>query len=389
MKKRIYGEGSITYRGKEERWQISVPDAEGGRRYGYAKSEKEAEKVRRQLLAEVEQGKLPASKQPFKAHVEEWLEMKRKGKDYRPNSYRNVWYLFEAHFLPAFGHIPLNKLSAAHIQKLYNKLLGQKLNPNTLRQYHNNLKVCLDSAVKQGKLECNPCSRVELPRKVKSKNNFFSQEDAMLVLDACKSDKLFKVLIPLALATEARKSELLALTWDDVNLEQGTISISKTLTMEMDNDRHLRLLVGDPKSESGIRTITLPPFAIDVLKGHRLEQLKMLLATGTGQQNTLNLVFPNRRWGYRWPEYVSFQYKRFVTTLGLDDTRFHDLRHTGATLLLDSGIAANVVQKRLGHSDIRTTLGIYGHVTQKMKDQAADTLDNLLTDRGKGDFEAI
>lgn len=385
-KKRVYGEGSVTER-KDGRWQISVPGADGKRRYGYADSEKEAEKLRRALLSEVEQGKLPPSRQPFQIHAREWLEMKKRGGG-KPNSYIGAVHRMDAHFIPAFGHIPLNKLTASHIQKLYNKLLDEGLNPNTIRDYHCTLKVCLDSAVKQGKLNTNPCSRVELPKKKKSKNSHLEQEDALRLLEAMKRHKLFCVLVPLALASEARESELLALTWDDVDFEKGTISINKTLTRTLGNEEKPRLFLTTvtPKSESGTREISLPDFAIEALRNHKIAQRKEIFARG--KQNKKNLLFVTRHGGWYWPNTLWGMFDRFVSKLGLDIT-FHDLRHTGATLGLQEGISPLEMQHRLGHSDIQTTLGVYGHVTRKMEDQAKTALNNLFTGKQKGDSEAI
>ncbi len=102
-KKKVYGEGSVTQR-KDGRYQVSVPGIDGKRRYGYADSEKDAEKLRRQLLSEVEQGKLPASKQPFRALYEEWLRMRKR--DFKPNTYLSITYLFRTHYLPTLGDIP-------------------------------------------------------------------------------------------------------------------------------------------------------------------------------------------------------------------------------------------------------------------------------------------
>jgi integrase len=387
-KKRLYGEGSITKR-KDGRYQVSVPGIDGKRRYDYADTPKDAEKLRRQMLLEVEQGKLPASKQPFQVHVREWLEMKRKGgRGYKPNSYINFVIRMDAHFIPELGHIPLNKLSASHIQKLVTKFLDDGLHPNTIREYCGTLSACLDAAVRQGKIAVNPCHRVELPRAVKPKNGFLTQEEA-LTLDACKKHKLFCVLVPLALATEARVSELLALTWDDIDLERGTLSITKTITKEMHIDeggkRIYSIQTTLPKTESGERDILLPDFAVKALRSHKTSQTKKMLASG--KRNPLNLVFPGAKGAY-WPSSVSHMFKRFAGKLGFD-IAFHDLRHTGATLLLESGVAANVVQQRLGHANIRVTLGIYGHVTRKMKDQSALTLETLFTDPKRDDFEAM
>lgn len=389
-KKRIYGEGTITPR-KDGRYQIAVPGPDGKRRYKYATSEKEAERIRRQLLSEVEQGKLPASKQPFQQHAREWLEIKKqmseKRAGYKPNSYIAACTSMDAHFIPLLGHIPLNKLSPSHIQKAVSKMLDDGLKPNSIRLYVGMLKVCLDLAVKQGKIEVNPVGRVELPKKNKSKNSFLSQDEAMLFLEAVQEHKLFSVLVPLALATEARISELLALTWADVNLDQGVIRINKTLTKEKQeagSGKKSAIVSVTPKSESGTRDIPLPDFAIAALRSHRKQQL------AAGNRNPLNLLFPSPRTGsYYWGNTVSAQFTRFAKKLGFEEITFHDLRHTGATLLLESGVDPNTVRERLGHSDIAVTLGIYGHVTKKMKDQSAKTLDKLFTDQKNSEKGAI
>jgi integrase len=392
-KKRIYGEGTVSLR-KDGRYQISVPGMDGKRRYAYAESEKEAEKERRRLLLEVEEGKTPASKQLFQQHVREWLEMKekmkRKGAGYKPNTYLSTVYRMDAYFVPALGHLPLSKITPRHIQKLINQFLDDGLHPNTVNHYYATLHTCLESAVKQGKINFNPCNRVELPKKVKSKNNFLSQEEALQLLDAVRNHQLFSVLIPLALATEARLSELLALTWTDINLEQGLVSINKTLTKTKDAHGKLTLLTVTPKSDSGKRDILLPDFAIQALRSHQSSQRKQLLAGG--RKNHLNLVFlqfsARRVRDHFAPDNVSETFNQFAKRLGFAIT-FHDLRHTGATLLLESGVDAKTVSERLGHSDVTVTMNIYGHVTKKMKDRSAHTLNNLFADQQKGKNEAI
>jgi integrase len=389
-KKRIYGEGTITLR-KDGRYQIAVPGADGKRRYAYADSEREAEKERRRLLGEIDKGKVPASRQPFQQHAREWLEIKKKMSEkragYKPNSYIAAVTSMDAHFIPALGHIPLNKLAPSHIQKVVSKMLDDGLKPNSIRLYVGMLKVCLDLAVKQGKIEINPVGRVELPKKNKSKNSFLSQDEAMMFLEAVQGHKLFSILVPLALATEARISELLALTWADVNLEQGLVSINKTLTKEKQeegSEKKSEIVSVTPKSESGTRDIPLPDFATEVLRSHRKQQL------AAGKLNPLNLLFPSTRTGsYYWGNTVSAQFTRFAKKLGFEEITFHDLRHTGATLLLEAGIDPNTVRERLGHSDISITLGIYGHVTKNMKDRSAKTLDKLFTASQNGKNEVI
>lgn len=148
--------------------------------------------------------------------------------------------------------------------------------------------------------------------------------------------------------------------------------------LDEEGERHLLWSIVPPKSESGIREVTLPGFAIEVLKQQKTAQFKKQLATGV--QNPKNLVFPSPKGNYTCLTNVKRQFKRLMNRLHLDIT-FHGLRHTGATLLLESGISPLVVQERLGHSDIKITLGIYGHVTPRMRDQTTGTLETLFSNQ--------
>jgi integrase len=378
-KRRVYGEGTVTYREKENRYQVSVPGVDGKRRYAYAKTEREAERLRRKLLAEAEQGKLPESKQPFSKHAHEWLEMKSKTGDHMASTALNVGYRFHAHFLPALGDLPLNKITPGHIQKLYNKLLDAGIAPSTLKVYHSGLKGCFESAVKQGKIDANPCSKVALPKSKKPKNSYLSLEDADKLVQACKGHRVLDALLPVALGTGARECELLALTWDDIDLDRGMLRINKTLVRKRGSKGETRvvLAVNKPKTESGIRDITLPGFVLEALRMYKIRQMKQALASG---KPVSQLVFSTKNGDYIWPNSLVDQLQRRISKKGIGlDIRFHDLRHTSATLLLEAGIPANVVQERLGHADLRTTLAVYGHVTARMKDQASTTLDTLFS----------
>jgi integrase len=381
MKKRIYGEGSITHR-KDGRFYVSVPDPSGrnGRRGTYAKSEREAEKLRRKLLADVERGHVPESKQPFRDHAHDWMEIKRRG-GYAPNTYFNMRTTFDAHFLPALGDLPLNEITASNIQNIYNKMLDAGLSPNSVRRYHSRLKSCLDLAVKQGKIEINPCRRVELPRAKKPKNACLEEEEVHKLLEACSEHQLLKTLVPLALASSAREGELLALTWQDVDLEAGILRINKSLSRGLDQHGRQTISSRETKTESSVREILLPSFAVDALRLHRNEQREWDLSSG--RRNRANLIFCTRNGTPIYANNMTRIFKRFATRLGLGHVTFHDLRHTSATMLLEDGASAIAVQQRLGHSDIKITLGVYGHSTKRLQDQAAKLLDSRFSKRAR------
>jgi integrase len=135
-----------------------------------------------------------------------------------------------------------------------------------------------------------------------------------------------------------------------------------------------------------MRVLPLPDFALQALHTYRANQRKQLLASG--KQNLLNLLYPTDSGGYYWGASVSRAFTVFARKVGFTIT-FHGLRHTGATFLLESGVDPKTVSERLGHSDVAFTMNIYGHVTKKMKDRSANTLNRLFTDQQKGKNEAI
>ena len=166
--------------------------------------------------------------------------------------------------------------------------------------------------------------------------------------------------------------EILALRWPDIDLQKGTLQIRRTVNYR----GRSRFIEGEPKTEKSKRKIVLPQFVVETLKRHRMTQLEMRLQAGAAWVDN-DLVFSNKRGGFIVPMTLSNHFFQLLEEAGLPHIRFHDLRHSAATLLLSMGVPANVVQELLGHSHISITLGVYGHVLPSMQQGAMEKLSGL------------
>ena len=177
----------------------------------------------------------------------------------------------------------------------------------------------------------------------------------------------------LALLTGMRRGELLGLKWEDVNLDQGTLAVRRTLSRGKGGSWEL----GQPKTAAGRRSIALPESCVATLRKQRSHQNTERLRLGELWEDQ-DFVFANRTGGPLHVNSMNLQFKKLIKASGLPKIRFHDLRHTSATLLLGQGVHPKIVQERLGHADISMTLNRYSHVTPDMQRLAADTIDAAL-----------
>jgi integrase len=181
-------------------------------------------------------------------------------------------------------------------------------------------------------------------------------------------------LLTLAIVTGMRQGELLALRWNDIDVPKATVRVIRSLSYRNPDGTGYEHKEEEPKTKSSKRTIPLPDFALEALQKHRVQQLEMRLKAPEWEDK--GLVFPNDKGGYLWVDPLRKQLKKLLREAGLPAIRFHDLRHSAATILLAMGVNAKVIQERLGHSHISITLGVYGHVTESMQREAITKLDD-------------
>jgi integrase len=372
-KKRGNGEGSI-YRRRDGRWvgQYLVHTANGPQyRYLYGKTRAVvAEKLTR-AMADRDSGLIfDAGKVTVGDYLDRWLADTVKG-TVRTSTYERNEEIVRLHIKPSLGRVGLKKLTPTHVRGLYSEKLDSGLAPATVRRIHSTLHKALSQAVSDGIVPRN-AAHVKAPRPAPEEIRPLSEDEARAFLDAARqSGERFEALYVLAITTGLRRGELLGLRWDDADLEFGTLRVGRALVRE--GGRHT---LGETKTRRGRRQINLTPRTVNALKKHRKKQLeeKMKLA---GLYKDHGLIFASGVGTPVNPEnLVKRSFKPLLKKAGLPEIRFHDLRHTCATLLLSRGVHPKLVQELLGHATIAMTLDTYSHYLPSMGDQAAGAMGN-------------
>ncbi len=370
-KRRGQGEGSIYYREDEKRWVASFIGEDGKRRYRSGKTRKEAYEKFQQALQEQKQGKLiTGPHQTVRQYLEYWLDAVCKPPALRISSYEKYRKLINTYILPALGHIQLQKLTPQHVQALYRKKGDDGLSSKMINSIHGVLHKALGNAVRWNLVSRNICDLVSPPRIVKPTIESLKMEQAHKLLEAVRGHRL-EVLLIVALTTGIRRGELLALRWSEVDLEEQRIQVRRTV----DYITRYGYVETEPKTAAGKRLIALPYFVANILKQHRLQQLEAKLKVGRAWEDR-DLVFTDLHGGYFNPRYLGKLFDKVLAEADLPHMRFHDLRHSAATLLLSMGVHLKVVQEILGHSTITMTADIYSHVLPSMQEDAMGKWDD-------------
>lgn len=369
-KRRGNNEGSIVQR-SDGRWMARVTLPDGSRRSLYGKTRAEVAGKLTDALGDVKKGKpLPAEKETVGAYLSRWLsDVCRPA--VRPSTYEGYEVIVRLHVSPRIGKLKLARLSPQDLAKLYRELADAGLSPRTVQLTHAVLHKALDQALRWDLVARNPADLVDPPRVERKETTVLSREQAKLLLDRSQDEPLH-ALYAVALTGGLREGEVLALTWEDVDWEHGTVQVRRQLTRV----RNEGFKFTEPKTKKGRRTVALPDVAMGALKRHRTAQVEERLRATAWEEN--GLVFCN---GVGRPlerqNVMRRSFKPLLERLGLPDLRFHDLRHSAATLLLGLGEHPKVVQERLGHATISITMDVYSHVMPTMQREAARKLDGL------------
>lgn len=324
--------------------------------------------------------------------------------------------------LPALGHLKLSKIQPMHLQSFYNNLLEDGVrkdgkqggySPATIKKCHVIISSILSTAVHWQVIEANPCDRVAPPKNkdIADDIKHFTLEQAETFLQALEMEYMtvykahdrindtgkkyhveaykearsipiqFKVLFNIALFGGLRRGELLALTWDDMNFDNNSISISKS-TGYTGKETYIK----SPKNKSSIRVIKLPEPLMELSKRYKKEQQELRLSLGDQWQgeNYLFIQWNGRQMNIATPYHtfkdIIAKYNSTITNVAdkLPDIPFHGLRHTSATLLISENVDIRTVSARLGHAQTSTTMNIYAHSLKELDEKAADTLGSLL-----------
>ncbi len=321
--------------------------------------------------------------------LESWLEAKRL---LRPTTARTYRGHITTYLIPHLGHIPLERLRAAHIAAMYRSIEAsnvdrrQPVGPTTMRRIHATLRVALNAALRQQRLTVNPAVHVELPPPSRSRVRPWEPAELGTFLDYAVVDRL-GALYELIAMTGLRRGEAVGLTWDDIDVERGHLTVRRQL-VQLGHD----VRVGRPKTKSGEdRVVELPAATIGVLLAHRLRQDAERQAWGKGWEVAPcllgeqlrpvaleRLAFTREDGSPLHPEFVTRHFQLLASRAGLRRIRLHDLRHGAASLRLAAGVPIEVVSKILGHSSIALTADTYSHLLHGVARQAAEAASALI-----------
>ena len=372
-KRRGNNEDSI-YRRKDGYWvgQYGVHTVEGTKtRYIYGKTRAiVAEKLTRALADRNGGLTYGAGKMSVGEYVERWIEDSVRG-TVRQRTYERYQQIVRTHIKPALGHVKLSALTPAQVRALYREKLDAGLAPRTVRYIHGTLNKALKQAAADGLIPRNAASPVKAPKPQNKEIRPLNPNQVKTFFEAVSGERL-EPLYVLAVTAGLRKGELLGLKWEDLDLEVGTLQVRRSLS----EARSGRIFEA-PKSGKG-RSIRLTRQAVRALREHRKRQLEeRMKRAGLWQEH--GLVFPSRVGTPLRGRNLSRSFKRHLERAGLPlSLRFHDLRHTCATLLFKQGVNPKFVQELLGHGDVSLTLNIYSHVLPDMGDQAAMAMEAAL-----------
>jgi integrase len=342
----------------------------GKRYYVSAKTKTETEQKLRQSMTDADRGLVfEAGALMLSDYLDKWL---LNIKDtVRQRTWERYEQIVRVHLKPTLGRLKLKNLTPTHVRWLYREKLDAGASNRTVQYIHTTLRKALQDAVTDELIPRNMADGIKAPRPKKKEINPLSPEHARTFLEAIRDDPL-EALYVLAVHRGLRQGELLGLKWDDVDLKAGTLQVRRTLSLTRDGH-----VMEQPKNGKG-RSIDLTQSAADALRSHLQRQLKEIEALGDECQDE-GLIFPGAHGQPMRPWTLTRKLQRILERVGLPHIRFHDLRHTCATLLLGKGVHPKFVQELLGHATITITLDTYSHVIPAMEDQTRKAIEDVLS----------
>ncbi|WP_086348061.1 tyrosine-type recombinase/integrase [Candidatus Enterococcus clewellii] len=339
-------------------------------------TKKEAQLELNRLLVDFEKNGLQKKEKiTYQELYDEWiLQYKNTVKE---STFVKTKRIFENHILPYFGDMRMESIEIKHCQKAIN--LWSK-NLKRFKMVMNYSGMIFDYAIRIGLISLNPTKLVTRPvikEVIEEKEaNFYTKEELTLFFNCLEKEnepKIYSLFRVLAF-TGMRKGEALALTWNDINFEQQTITISKTLTRGEES----KLIIQTPKTGNSKRVVSIDDKTLTILKQWRKTQKKQYFFLGYNTIKKDQLLFSNLQNDYLQPTVTRKYIKQVCSKYDLKEITTHGFRHTHCSLLFESGASIKEVQDRLGHSDIQTTMNIYAHVTQDTKEKTAKLFANYV-----------
>ena len=373
-RKRKAGDGTVRQR-KDGRWEGRI--VIGYDDNGYPKTKNVLSKTKKECVEKLQKlkedygGLKPEKVRPemlFGDWLTYWYENHSKPK-IRPTTQETYESRIRLHIIPEIGGIPLNKLTQNDLQQFYGRLkqsgrkrftdkYGEGLSDRMVRMCHATCRSALEKAVQDGLIRVNPAIGCKLPPKKAREMQVLTREELQRFLIQAKFEGYYEVFL-LDLATGLRRGELMALQWDDLNFKTGVLNVNKQVY-----DVRGQLQISTPKTKNSIRKIVLPPAVVAVLREYKKAvDSRWMFPSPVKEDCPIT------------PGVVRRRLQLILEHAGCKHVRFHDLRHTFATLALQNGMDVKTLSAMLGHVSAATTLDIYTHITDDMQRTAAANID--------------
>jgi integrase len=382
------GRGSVENRGKGS-WRLTVSmgfDQDGKRikkqKTIKAKNKTEANKRLAEFLTEIEAGEyIDPAKMKFIDFVEEWREKYAK-KHLSAKTLETYGFQLKNYILPTFGNTRLDDIKPIHIINYLDSLENVRkdgkpggLSSSSIEHHYRVLRDIFKRATEWKVIKSNPVESVKRPKIIRDKTDVYTEEEVRGLFEKLQHEKInHRVMITLAITAGLRRGELLGLQWQDIDFEKRTIQVNHSLQYIKGEGYELKV----PKTNSSLRTVVIPAYVVEELKKYKHEKNKeRMQAAELWEGGSHFFVFCTWHGKPFYPTVPGTWWRRFIKRTGLKYIRFHDLRHTAATLLINQGVHAKVISERLGHADIKTTMNVYGHYVRKADEEAADKLNEL------------
>lgn len=384
MAKRENGEGTLRKR-KDGRWEgrISVGRKDDGKliyKSVFAKTKSECSEKLKKLIDEYQEAQSIMNRCAFLDNanptLEEWYDIWMSSfcrvsvKEYTANSYAQF---FQRKILPKLGGMKIKEISTVTCQRFLTDLYlngrerhtdtkGSGLSAKTVKDIKIALQTCLQKAVDEEIIKSNPVRKVELPKAPKKEMQTLKADEISAFMEEARQSECYEFYF-LEITTGLRLGEILALTWDDLDINNRTISVNKQVQRLSG-----KLQITTPKTQASIRKVNLSS-----------ECVQQLMVLRSRQRLDTKLMFPSPITGeIRDPSSITRKLHRMQKRAGVPQIRFHDLRHSFATLSLEQGMDIKTVSHMLGHTDAGFTMNTYMHVTDSMQQTVADTMGNLI-----------
>jgi integrase len=372
-KRRGHGEGAIFQRNTDGRWVARVILPDGKRKDMYARTRKEAAEKLKLAQRAIEDGAdLRADRLTVAQYLDQWLTA-----SVRPSTRHKTFTTYESlcrtAIVPRIGAKKLSKLTPLDLQSLYSNLGEAGLSPRTVHHVHRVLHRAFVQAVGWKILPRNPCDGTTSPKAPRPELNVWRPDEADAFQQAVRAHQRHALYV-LALTTGMRQGELLGLKWADIDVNAGSLAVRRALQSQ----RGVGLVFTEPKTARSRRKIHLAKTAIAALRAHRDRQTFDRHAAGPAWSDN-DLVFCDEIGAPLSPTNETKTFQRLTAAAKLPVIRFHDLRHTAATILLAKGVHVKLVSEMLGHSSIVLTLDTYSHVIPAMHADAAAAMDTVFT----------